>query len=688
MNKRRIASYICFFLAFVLLVLAAAAPIYREGVPDYDEKYDVIEGSGGFLFRARGASSDELGDFSGKNLYTEDALSRTVTALTSIAGKLRDGGCGVLFVFVPSKMTVYRDRLPGNVARLYSAERKYTELLSALEGAGERTLDLTETFSRIKDGEQIYHTASDDLNDLGGFRLAEASLSALGLGAPKETDYDISESSDTDYPLCREYRNETGKTVPNRTLTLTEKEPAYEEDAECAFEDTYATVSAGGEGTLLVAYTDGASACRKFFSPSAKRAVFREGIAADDAVTEKYAPDNAVFVICENALGRLPRDTAPVPTEEGVSSTPAVTDVVHSDSDCVVIFGTAEANSAITVRGGEETVTVRTTNGLFAAEVRVPVDGTAGLSVTAKTDGKAQSDPVAVSAEYDPGTGYKNVVVGKDGHLHYQETVPDFTGETAYPPETLAGYVGYIRSIADRIHSVSPDTKVIFLVAPNHLTIYPETAPDDLYAMRSDVTRLGQFTEAFRDDDKIIFPDLTRELTEALKTAPFRLYNKTDTHWNELGAYYAYAAVMRLISRDFPSAAPDPLSDFNVFTKLVPGGDMANFLGADLNAVNEEGVFVRSKNGLASGINKDYSMNFENAWFSDQHEFTVDDPSLPTMIMYRDSFSTNLMSFMAEKFRKSVFHTMWEYPEELELYREMQPDYVIIERVERNLGGI
>ena len=115
---------------------------------------------------------------------------------------------------------------------------------------------------------------------------------------------------------------------------------------------------------------------------------------------------------------------------------------------------------------------------------------------------------------------------------------------------------------------------------------------------------------------------------------------------------------------------------------------MANFLGADLNAVNEEGVFVRSKNGLTSGINKDYSMNFENAWFSDQHEFTVDDPSLPTMIMYRDSFSTNLMSFMAEKFRKSVFHTMWEYPEELELYREMQPDYVIIERVERNLGGI
>ena len=687
MTKRRIASYVCFFIAFVLLVLAAAAPIYRNGTPGYNEKYDVIEGSDGFLFRARSASSDELGDFSGKNRYDKDALARTVAALSDAAEELRKQGCGVLFVFVPSKPAVYRDRLPGKVARTYSAERKYTELLSALGEAGERTLDLTETFARIKDEEQLYHTAADALNDLGGCRLAEAALSALGLPAPEETDYVLSESSDTDYPLCREYRNETGKTVPNRTLTLTEKEKKYA-DADYTFENTYATVSDRENGSLLVADTGGASACRKFFSPAVGVAVFHTGLTVDDAIIAKCRPENAVFVICENELGKLPRDTAPAPVEEGETPVPTVADVVHSDAGRVVIFGTAEANGTVTVRGGVDTVTVRTTDGLFAAEVRIKEEGSTELSLTAKTDGKAQSGSVTVTAEYAAGEGYKNVVVGKDGHLHYQETVPDFIGETSLPPDSLAGYVGYIRSMADRIHSVSPDTKVIFLIAPNHLTIYPETAPDDLYAMRSSVTRLSQFTEAFKNDDKIIFPDLTTALSTALKTAPYRLYNKTDTHWNELGAYYAYAAVMQQISRDFPSAAPDPLEDFNVFTKLVPGGDMANFLGADLNAVNEEGVYVRSKKKLSSGIEKDYSMNFENAWFSDYHEFTVDDPSLPTMIMYRDSFSTNLMSFMAEKFRKSVFYTMWEYPEDPDLLREMKPDYVIIERVERSLGGI
>ena len=81
-------------------------------------------------------------------------------------------------------------------------------------------------------------------------------------------------------------------------------------------------------------------------------------------------------------------------------------------------------------------------------------------------------------------------------------------------------------------------------------------------------------------------------------------------------------------------------------------------------------------------------MNFANAWFSNMHEFYIEEEGLPTMIMYRDSFSTNLMSFLAEKFSYSRFHTMWEYPEELELYEQIKPDYIIIEYVERGLGAL
>ena len=691
MSKRRILSYVCAFAAFVLLVLAVALPLYGKKARDYNEKYDVIEGSDGFLFSARSAFTDELADFSGQTSYDAEVLSRTVEALSGSASALADRGCASVFVLVPSKMSVYRDKLPGNVAKRYSQTRKYTELCAAMTAAGLDVIELSGLFGKYKDSEQLFHTASDAINDAGGYRLFTAAAGAAGLAALPEDGYTARTSEDYNYPLTREYRNETGKTVPNRTVTLTENNVTYKDDERYAFGVT-ATKNSEKTGSVIV-FSAGAgnsvSACRKFFSAAAGTAVFVDGMIADETVLDRYAPGHAVFVIYEGDVRSLPLKSMQPQTDPDLDSSaaPVIDAVVYSSGDCAVIFGKAEAESTVTVKGGEKVVSRRTENGAFAAEVPIRTDTERSeLYVTAKTDGKNESDPVTVNVKYEERVGYKNVRVGKYGHLHYEETVPDFTGASALSDGDLQGYVNYLRARSDRIHAVSPDTKIIYVIPPNHLTIYPETAPDDL--VEGATSRLRQFIEAFKDDDSLIFLDLITPLTEAKQTAPYRLYNKTDTHWNELGAYYAYVRIMDEISKDFPAAAPDPLSGFDVFTKSVNGGDMANFLGADLNAVREDGVYVRSKKPLFSGIEKDYSMNFENVWFSDQHEFAIDDASLPTMIMYRDSFSTNLMSFLAEKFSCSVFHTMWDYPEETELWEQMKPDYIIIEHVERGLGGI
>ena len=44
------------------------------------------------------------------------------------------------------------------------------------------------------------------------------------------------------------------------------------------------------------------------------------------------------------------------------------------------------------------------------------------------------------------------------------------------------------------------------------------------------------------------------------------------------------------------------------------------------------------------------------------------------------------MSFMAEKFSRSVFMEMWNYKDDLRLCRGIKPDYIIIEYAERNFG--
>ena len=691
MNKRRIA-------AFLSVLLTAAAVC---GCGGYNGEDAVIPGKDGYLFRARGVDGgDRLAELSGADLYTQDELGAHVSALTEAAGA---PGCKTVFVTVPSKAAVYREKLPKNVGRTYSATRRITQLCAALAEAGADVIDLFPVLEEAKDPEQLYHTGADGLNEAGGYRLYEAVAShinekyrqdKLPLCIPDLSGYTVNVTEDAAYPLCREYRNITGKTVPNRTVTLDRKE-SYT-DAGYDYEGTFATAlpykdreSGYGYPAFIIFGADAERGFCKFFSACSSLAVFCRGWQPDGEIVGRALPDYAVFVIYEDELDALPSSGPVIDPVSGISSDPVVADTAYSYPDRIVIFGKAEPHSTLTVRGGaEETATVRTESGDFAAEIKIKQDRESTLFISSKTDGKSESGEVKVQARYRRSNGYKNVVVGKEGHLHYQDTVPDFTGESLLDDATVAGYVGYLSAKADRIHAVSPETKIIYVIPPNHLTVYPETAPDELAAQKADNSRLSQLAAAFRGSDKLIFLDLTGPLLEAKKTAPYRLYNKTDTHWNELGAYYGCCALLDIIAEDFPAAAPDPLSSFDVYAQLTNGGDMANFLGADLSAVKEEGIFVRAKNGLKSGISKDHSMNFENAWFSDQREFSIDGDGLPTMIMYRDSFSTNMMSFLAEKFSYSIFHTMWEYAEETELYGQMRPDYIIYEFVERGLGGL
>lgn len=700
MSKKKTAL----FILTALLLAVAAIPSCKTNTLAYNGKDAVIKGEDGYLFRAFGQSSTELSDFCGEDLYGDDALDNVVGALSEISDALLSRGCKTVFVLVPSKMAIYRDKLPENVKKDYSSSRKYTQLRSALLSAGLDVTDLTELFERVKDGEQLYDTAADTLNDAGGYRVAEAAITALNekyrenkaeIKVPAKADYTVETAEDETHALTREYRNITGETVPNRTVTYKENSVKYE-DAGYDYEATYATEipyadrEVGyGHPSLLVLDTGNSVSSRKFFSAVTSLSVFRRGIVADETVLERAKPEYAVIIINENELSSLPSNKKPIETVSGTSAAPVVNATAYSDKDRFVIFGSCEKNSTITATGGTKEVTARSYGGEFVIEVPIrdtPAESRISLYCTA--DGKEQSEAVTISAKYSKRNGYKDVVIGKEGHLHYQETVGDFTGETLWPDETVQQYVSYLNAKADRIHAVSPNTKIIYVIAPNHLTIYPETAPDELQAKKCDDSRLKQLIKAFENNEKLTFLDLITPLMNAKETAPYRLYNRTDTHWNELGAYYAYREIMNAAAKDFPAAAPDPLDSFNVFTKTVAGGDMANFLDVDLNVVTEEGVYVRSKTELKSGISKDYSMNFANAWFSDYHEFKINDSNLPTMIMYRDSFSTNLMSFMAEKFSYSVFYTMWERPDDLDAIAEMKPDYIIYEFVERSLGGL
>ena len=245
MSKSRLAGLICIFVSAVLAVLAFALPIYKSvpKVKDYNGKDAVIAGSGGFLFSAYKEKTHALSDFCADDLFSEKELSGYVSALKDISKQFSERGCDTVFVFVPSKISVYREKLPENTAVRYSETRRYTQLYDALSGAGEDVINVFAYFDAIKNSEQLYHTASDGLNDVGGYRLFEQTARHINEKYKKNikiyeiSDYGTEITEDISYPMTREYRNITGITVPNRTVTLKEKTVLYK-DAGFDYEAT------------------------------------------------------------------------------------------------------------------------------------------------------------------------------------------------------------------------------------------------------------------------------------------------------------------------------------------------------------------------------------------------------------------------------------------------------------------
>jgi hypothetical protein len=59
----------------------------------------------------------------------------------------------------------------------------------------------------------------------------------------------------------------------------------------------------------------------------------------------------------------------------------------------------------------------------------------------------------------------------------------------------------------------------------------------------------------------------------------------------------------------------------------------------------------------------------------------------PTIVMYRDSFSVAMIGPISETAGKFIINPMWEFRIDMEYLKKVKPDYLIIEKVEREARG-
>ncbi len=118
--------------------------------------------------------------------------------------------------------------------------------------------------------------------------------------------------------------------------------------------------------------------------------------------------------------------------------------------------------------------------------------------------------------------------------------------------------------------------RYLVFIPPDKQTIYPEYL-SPVYQSSHAQSRLDQLLAHLREHgSKVEVLDI-RQPMRAVKTAE-RLYHRTDSHWNDRGAFIGYQHLVGALSRWFPQLQPAPRWNFEETTTRKPGGDLATMV--------------------------------------------------------------------------------------------------------------
>lgn len=256
----------------------------------------------------------------------------------------------------------------------------------------------------------------------------------------------------------------------------------------------------------------------------------------------------------------------------------------------------------------------------------------------------------------------EDVVMGKDGWLYFDKTMPDYMGETTLSDTQLQRLHRTADLMAEYVEGQG--ATFVLTIAPNKATIYPEYVPY-YYPAGSSPTPLCQINKVLKDESWYV--DLTAALTDKKDT---QLYHKRDSHWNNLGARIGYDALMTAAGGNAGAYADTPYTIESVWD-----GDLDKLLGNDYK--DEQAVWQ-------TAFTYEYTSRYRSE--EDVLITTACDNGEGHLVMFRDSFANALLPLLAEQYATATFSRALPYA--LDLTEIEDADTVIVEIVERNLTNL
>ena len=252
------------------------------------------------------------------------------------------------------------------------------------------------------------------------------------------------------------------------------------------------------------------------------------------------------------------------------------------------------------------------------------------------------------------------VIVGTDGWLYFSDTLPDYQATNILTGRQLHNVVRHIELINE--YCDDNDISFVFVIAPNKNSLYAGNMPYYL-PEGEDISNRELLDEDLWETD-INYMDFGAY--DAFEDSGTVYYFRRDSHWNNLGAAIASDSILSLAGIDHHNYSTD-----EYMTVIDHMGDLDQMIHPS-NVVPEADIYFARMPEFTyvTEVQSNFDPRIE----------TTGSGSL-NLLMYRDSFGSALLPFMAEPFANAFFSRSNAC--QINDFLAYQPDVLVMEKAER-----
>jgi alginate O-acetyltransferase complex protein AlgJ len=284
----------------------------------------------------------------------------------------------------------------------------------------------------------------------------------------------------------------------------------------------------------------------------------------------------------------------------------------------------------------------------------------------------------------------QKIIVGKNNFLFlgnsFNEVMDQVTGKILFDEQQLTKWKSSFQLRSKYLDLLGIPFYAVMV--PKKHTVYPEYLPDYIIPVKENV-----FDQILNSGPGFDLLHLKDTLISSKAYWGDLLYNKTDSHWSEIGAYIGYLKVINHLKSDFGDLAPIELDREDFLVRPHPGGQNKFILNLLVDMKDYDISINKSDKWKKNIVKTNYegdTLPFDPFDHVKYHEKVIiyNPEKKYTLLMFEDSFSIRLSTFLNQSFGKIIYchYSEPEAKEFIQLVERFKPDIVLYEFGEQSVA--